>query len=93
MRRTNLSVFKRDYIPATNQGLKISLLKNVAAALAIMGGQTPDKNKDRALTGSRKGHGGCLVLPDLLLIYRMGDDLLILPSTRIVTHIDLLRKS
>jgi len=90
MRKTNLSAFKRDYKPANNQELKISLLEDVAVALT-MGGQMPDKNKGRVLTGNWEGHGEFLVPPSLLLIY-LEDDLLMLPLTRIVTHIDLFRK-
>jgi len=91
MRRINLSVFKRDYKLANNQELKISLLEDVTAALA-MGGQMPDKNEGRVLTGSWEGHGEVLVLLGLLLIYRMEDDLLTLPLTLTGTHSDLFWK-
>jgi len=91
MRKTNLSAFKRGYKPANNQELKISLLEDVAVALT-MGGQMPDKNKDCVLTGNWEGHGECFVLPDLLLIYRMEYDLMMLPLTLTGMHSDLFWK-
>ncbi len=56
MRKTKLSVvtttaFKKDYKLAMKRGLKISLLEDVVAALA-MGERLPEKNKDHALTGT-----------------------------------------
>lgn len=60
MRETKLSVvvttaFKRDYKLAMKRGLKINLLEDVIAALA-MGKPLPEKNKDHALTGNWVGH-------------------------------------
>ncbi len=96
MRKTKLSVvttaaFKRDYKLAIRQGLKISLLEDVVAALA-MGEQLPEKNRDHALTGNWEGHRECHILPDWLLIYRIEGDLLILTLTRTGTHSDLFGK-
>ncbi len=56
MRKTKLSVvttiaFKKDYKLAMKRGLKISLLKDVVATLA-MGEPLPEKNKDHARTGT-----------------------------------------
>ncbi len=96
MRKTKLSVvttaaFKRDYKLAIKRGLKISLLEDVVAALA-MGEQLPEKNRDHALTGNWEGHRECHILPDWLLIYRIEGDLLILTLTRTGTHSDLFGK-
>lgn len=55
--------FKKDYKLAVKRGLKISLLKDVIAALA-MGETLPDKNRDHALTGNWIGHRECHILPD-----------------------------
>ena len=55
MRKTKLTVkpttqFKKDFKLAMKRGLKIKLLEDVIAALA-MGETLPEKNKDHALTG------------------------------------------
>ncbi len=56
MRKTKYTVkptaqFKKDYKLAMKRGLKINLLEDVIAALA-MGEALPEKNKDHALTGN-----------------------------------------
>lgn len=83
--------FKKDYKLAVKRGLKISLLKDVIAALA-MGETLPDKNRDHALTGNWIGHRECHILPDWLLIYRIEDDVLVLTLARTGTHSDLFGK-
>ena len=50
--------FKKDYKLAVKRGLKIDLLKDIIAALA-MGEKLPEKNKDHALTGNWVGHREC----------------------------------
>lgn len=55
MRKTRYTVkpttqFKKDYKLAIKRGLKIGLLEDVVAALA-MGEPLPEKNKDHALSG------------------------------------------
>ena len=70
------------------RGLKISLLEDVVAALA-MGETLPDKNKDHPLTGNWTGHRECHILPDWLLIYRIDGDVLVLTLSRTGTHSDL----
>lgn len=83
--------FKKDYKLAVKRGLKIGLLKDVIAALAI-GETLPDKNKDHALNGNWIGHRECHILPDWLLIYRIEDDVLVLTLARTGTHSDLFGK-
>ena len=82
MRKTKYTVkpttqFKKDYKLAMKRGLKINLLEDVIAALA-MGEPLPEKSKDHALTGNWAGHRECYVLPDWLLVYRIEDDVLVL---------------
>ena len=96
MRKTIYTVkpttqFKKDYKVAMMRGLKISLLEDVIAALA-MGESLPEKNKDHALTGNWVGHRECHVLPNWLLVYRIEDDVLVLTLTRTGTHSDLFGK-
>lgn len=83
--------FKKDYKLAVKRGLKIGLLKDIVAALA-MGKTLPKKNKDHALTGNWVGHRECHILPDWLLIYRIEDDVLVLTLTRTGSHSDLFGK-
>lgn len=83
--------FKRDYKLAVKRGLKIDLLKDIVAALA-MGEKLPEKNKDHALTGNWVGHRECHILPDWLLIYRIEDDVLVLTLARTGSHSDLFGK-
>ena len=65
MRKTKLDVvittqFKKDYKLAIKRNLKIGLLEDIIAALA-MGEVLPEKNKDHALTaiGSAAGDEVC----------------------------------
>lgn len=83
--------FKKDYKLAVRRGLKIDLLKDIIAALA-MGEKLPEKNKDHALTGNWVGHRECHILPDWLLIYRIEDEVLVLTLARTGSHSDLFGK-
>ena len=96
MRKTKYTVkpttqFKKDFKLAMKRGLKIELLEEVNAALA-MGEALPEKHKDHALTGNWFGHRECHVLPDWLLIYRIEDEVLVLTLARTGTHSDLFGK-
>ena len=93
MRKTKYTVkyttqFKKDYKLAMKRGLKINLLEDVVAALAI-GKSLPEKNKDHALSGNWVGYRECHILPDWLLVYRIEDDVLVLTLARTGTHSDL----
>lgn len=85
------SQFKRDYKLAMKCHLKISLLEEVVARLAL-GEPLPDKNHDHALTGDWVGHRECHIQPDWLLIYRIEDDVLVLTLSRTGSHSDLFNK-
>ena len=96
MRKTKYTVkpttqFKIDYKLAMKHGLKIGLLEDVVAALA-MGEPLPEKNRDHALSGNWAGHRECHILPDWLLVYRIEDDVLVLTLARTGTHSDLFSK-
>ena len=91
MRKTKYTVkpttqFKKDFKLAMKRGLKIELLEEVIAVLA-MGETLAEKHKDHALTGNWVGHRECHVLPDWLLIYYQTDTELYLYRTG--THADL----
>ena len=85
------TLFKKDFKLAMKRGLKIKLLEDVIAALA-MGETLPEKNKDHALTGDWVGHRECHIQPDWLLVYRVEDDVLVLTLSRTGSHSDLFGK-
>ena len=96
MRKTKYTVkptsqFKKDYKLAMKRGLKIKLLEDVVAALA-MGEPLPDKNKDNALTGDWIRHRECHIQPAWLLVYRIEGDVLVLTLARTGTHSNLFGK-
>lgn len=96
MRKTKYIVkpttqFKKDFRLAMKRSMKIELLEEVIAMLA-MGETLPDKHKDHALTGNCVGHRECHILPDWLLIYRIEDEVLVLTLARTGTHSDLFGK-
>lgn len=96
MRKTKYIVkpttqFKKDFKLAMKRSMKIELLEEVIAMLA-MGETLPDKHKDHALIGNWVGHRECHILPDWLLIYRIEDEVLVLTLARTGTHSDLLGK-
>ena len=96
MRKTKYIVkpttqFKKDFKLAMKRSMKIELLEEVIAMLA-MGETLPDTHKDHALTGNWVGHRECHILPDWLLIYRIEDEVLVLTLARTGTHSDLFGK-
>ena len=96
MRKTKYIVkpttqFKKDFKLAMKRSMKIELLEEVIAMLA-MGETLPDKHKDHALTVNWVGHRECHILPDWLLIYRIEDEVLVLTLARTGTHSDLFGK-
>ena len=96
MRKTKYIVkpttqFKKDFKLAMKRSMKIELLEEVIAMLA-MGETLPDKHKDHALTGNWAGHRECHILPDWLLIYRIEDEVMVLTLARTGTHSDLFGK-
>ena len=96
MRKTKYIVkpttqFKKDFKLAMKRSMKIELLEEVIAMLA-MGETLPDKHKDHALTGNWVGHRECHILPDWLLIYRIEDEVLVLTLARTGTQSDLFGK-
>lgn len=83
--------FRKDYKRSMKRGMKIELLDQIIASLA-MGEPLPEKNKDHELSGDWIGHRECHIQPDWLLIYRIEDDVLVLTLARNGTHSDLFSK-
>jgi len=69
--RTN--VFKKDYKKLNNKDKE--LVKNTIKLLAN-GEKLPPEFKDHKLIGNYLGCKECHIKPDLLLIYRINDDIL-----------------
>ena len=83
------SSFKKDYKKLSNSDKEI--LKEVVTILA--NGKTLDKSyKDHTLIGNYLGCRECHLKPDLLLIYRINDDVLELALTHIEIHSKLFKK-
>jgi len=75
--------FKKDYKKLTNR--EKELLKPVITTLAE-GKKLDDELKDHKLIGNYLGCRECHVQPDLLLIYRIDNDILELALVRIGSH-------
>ena len=81
-------LFKKQRKLLIKRGYDISLLDKVVAMLAndeIL----PEKYRDHALTGDRKGQRDCHIRPDWLLIYERKDNELTLLLCETGTHADL----
>lgn len=83
--------FKKDYKLAMKRYSDISRLDDIIRALS-RSETLPQKYRDHALTGNWNGHRECHVLPDLLLIYRLDGDVLVLTLVRTGTHSGLFGK-
>ena len=83
--------FKKDYKLAMKRGLKIELLEQIVATIA-MKEPLPERNKDHALSGDWIGHRECHIQSDWLLVYHIQDDVLVLTLVRTGTHSDLFDK-
>ena len=63
-----------------------------AVRLLERGESLPERMKDHSLVGELAGHRECHVLPDLLLIYRIFESVLILELVAAGSHSDLFGK-
>lgn len=83
------SSFKKDYKKLSTADKEI--LKEVVTLLA--NGETLDqKYKDHNLIGNYLGCRECHLKPDLLLIYRIENEILELALTRVGSHSKLFKK-
>ncbi len=85
--RTNS--FKKDYKKLSTTDKKI--LKEVVTTLAE-GESLDEKYKDHSLIGNYLGCRECHLKSDLLLIYRIDNNILELALTRVGSHSKLFRK-
>lgn len=81
------SRFKKDYKKIAKQG-KAKILDSVIEKLES-GVALEAKFRDHALQGIYKGFKECHIEPDLLLIYKKQDDILVLTCLRVGSHSEL----
>ena len=82
--------FKRDLRLIKKRGLKIDNLRNVIDALAGER-ELDEKHRDHALAGDYRGFRECHVKPDLLLIYKKQNEILLLTCVEIGSHSELFQ--
>lgn len=68
-----------------------SSIRKIAKTVDLLqkGEKLPERFRDHELSGNLKGNRGCHILPDLLLIYRIFNDILILELVDTGSHADL----
>jgi mRNA interferase YafQ len=87
------SAFKRDYkrTLAMPQHKDIGTLLSEIAGLLAEDRQLPERQRDHGLGGNWKDHRECHLKPDLLLIYKLPDDMT-LRLVRMGSHSELFAK-
>ena len=89
LRVARTSQFKRDYKRELKGSHKKALADDLKEVLTSLVQYEPldEKYKDHALTGNWKDHRDCHIKPDLVLIYRVEDNILRL--ARMGSHSEL----
>jgi mRNA interferase YafQ len=82
------TLFKKQRKLLIKRGYNIKLLDDIIVLLAN-GDALPERCRDHALAGVRKGLRDCHIRPDWLLIYERCDDVLTLLLCETGTHADL----
>ena len=84
--------FKK-HLTLSEKRLKGSSSKVLEAVKILARGEPlPERYHDHGLIGNWTGHRECHILPDLLLIYRIINDMLILELVDTGSHSDLFGK-
>lgn len=78
--------FKKDYKLTMKRGLDIFLIDSIIQDL-INEKPLQEKQKDHALSGDYKGYRECHIKPDWLLIYQVGNGVIVFERTG--SHTDL----
>jgi len=82
------TLFKKQRKLLVRRGYNIKLLDDVIVMLAN-GDRLPEKYRDHALSGTRKGQRDCHIRPDWILIYERHDNVLTLLLCETGTHADI----
>ena len=80
--------FKKDLKTDEKRNLDINLLKEIVKKLCLEE-PLPAKNKDHNLSGDWSGCRECDISPDWLLIYQVGNGIIVFERTG--THSDLFK--
>ena len=80
--------FKKDIKTIEKRNLDIDLLKDIIKKLCLEE-PLPSKNKDHNLSGNWSGCRECHISPDWLLIYQIGNGIIVFERTG--THSDLFK--
>ena len=85
------SAFKRDYkrVKATPKHSNVDALLMAILALLVADHPLPAHNRDHDLSGNWAGYRECHIKPDLLLIYKIENNNLVLVLINIGSHSDL----
>ena len=78
--------FKKDLKTINKRNLNVELLKDIIKKLCLEE-TLPAKNKDHNLSGDWSGCRECHISPDWLLIYQVGNGIIVFERTG--THSDL----
>lgn len=81
--------FKKDYKRIKRQGKDLFKLETTLEAL-VRGEILPEAMHDHSLGGTYRGHRECHIEQDLLLVYRIDEDGIVLVATRTGSHGELL---
>ncbi|WP_342662174.1 type II toxin-antitoxin system YafQ family toxin [Treponema maltophilum] len=79
--------FKKDYRKLMNQCVLNEV--DIVIEKLLTGKPLEKKYRDHALVGNYKGCRDCHIRPDLVLIYKKDNDILVLTALRIGTHSEL----
>ena len=79
--------FKKDYRKLTDQ--KIIRELDIVIDKLLNGETLEAKYQDHLLLGNYKGCRDCHIRPDVILIYKKDEDILVLTALRIGTHSEL----
>ena len=82
------TLFKKQRKLLIKRGYDITLLDDVIVMLAN-GVRLPERYRDHALSGNRKGQRDCHIRPDWILVYERNDHVLTLLLCATGTHADL----
>ena len=87
LRQTNRFKKHRKLMAKRNK----SSIRKIAETVDLLqrGEKLPERFRDHELAGNLKGSRECHILPDLLLIYRIFNDILILELVDTGSHADL----
>ena len=87
------SAFKRDYkrVKATPRHKEIEMQLDEVAGLLAEDKPLPERHRDHGLSGNWIGHRECHLKPDLLLIYKLPDELT-LRFVRMGSHSELFAR-